>query len=252
MATPISDGGSGNGQFLINGVTIAYDASKDTINSVLQKINDSAAGVTATFDASNNQLQLTNKATGDVGITLQDVNGNFLAATGLSGGVLQSGTNLQYSVNGGGPLTSLSNTIDSSSSGIPGLSVTALDLGTTAITVQSDTSTVATAINSFVADYNAVQNYISSQTADATNSSGTVTPGTLTGDMNVEGIANPVAPVDRCGAVGNDGGRAGPQRLLVLTVAVGSFYLASPRFLDWPRSARPPAVSPSLPSAYSR
>jgi len=55
--------------------------------------------------------------------------------------------------------------------------------------VQSDTSTIATAINGFVTDYNAVQNYISSQTATTPNANGTVTPGTLTGDMNAEGIA---------------------------------------------------------------
>ena len=63
-------------------------------------------------------------------------------------------------------------------------------MGTTAISVQSDTSTIATAINSFVTDYNAVQNYISSQTASTTSSSGTVTAGTLTGDMDAEGIAD--------------------------------------------------------------
>ena len=97
---------------------------------------------------------------------------------------------MQYSVNGGGTLTSQSNTIDATASGIPGLSVTALAVGTAAISVQSDTSTIATAINSFVTDYNAVQNYISSQTATTTSSSGTVTPGTLTGDLDAEGIAD--------------------------------------------------------------
>ena len=190
FATPITDGGSGNGQFLINGVAIDFDASTDTVSSVLQKINDSSAGVTATFDAADNKIQLTNTSTGDVGISLQDVSGNFLAATGLSGGSLQRGANLQYSVNGGGTLTSESNTIDATASGIPGLSVTALSVGTADISVQSDTSTIATTINSFVTDYNAVQNYISSQTASTTSSSGTVTPGTLTGDLDAEGIAD--------------------------------------------------------------
>jgi flagellar hook-associated protein 2 len=189
LSTPISDGGSGNGQFLINGVAIDFNAATDTINSVLQKINDSTAGVTATYDASNKEFQLTNTTTGDVGMTLQDVTGNFLAATGLAGGALQRGTNLKYSVNGGGTLTSQSNTINSSTSGITGLSVTALGVGSTAVAVQSDTATIAGAINSFVTDYNAVQTYISSQTSATASSTGAVTAGTLTGDMNVEGIA---------------------------------------------------------------
>jgi flagellar hook-associated protein 2 len=189
FATAINDGGSGQGQFDINGVTIDYDASTDTINDVLQRINNSAAGVTATFDATDNKFLLTNTSTGDVGISMKDVTGTFLAATGLSGGALQPGTNLQYSINGGGTLTSQSNTIDSSTSGITGLSVTALAQDSTTVSVQSDTSTIATAIQSFVTDYNAVENYISSQTSATASSTGSVTAGLLTGDMNVETIA---------------------------------------------------------------
>ena len=37
-------------------------------------------------------------------------------------------------------------------------------------------------------DYNAVQNYISSQTSTSTDSSGNVTPGLLTGDLDAENI----------------------------------------------------------------
>ncbi len=190
LATPITGDSTGAGQFEINGVAINYNTSTDTISSVLQAINDSAAGVTATFDASNNQIQLTNKSTGNVGITMQDVTGTFLAATGLSGGHLVQGTDLEYTVNGGGTQTSHSNTIDAGSAGITGLSVTALGKGTASITVGSDTSSIATAIQSFVTDYNAAQNYISSQITTTTSSTGTATPGTLTGDINVEGIAD--------------------------------------------------------------
>ncbi|HXD01239.1 MAG TPA: flagellar filament capping protein FliD, partial [Verrucomicrobiae bacterium] len=143
----------------------------------------------ATYDSVNNRFLLTNKTAGDVGISMQDVTGNFLAATGLSGGTLQRGSNLQYNINGGGTLTSQSNTITSDTSGITGLSVTALSTGQTTVSVGSDTSTIATAITSFVNDYNAVQNYISSQVATTTDSSGNVTAGTLTGNMDIEGIA---------------------------------------------------------------
>ncbi len=188
LATPINDGGSGNGEFLINGTQINYDASTDTINDVLQRINGSAAGVTATYDGVNDSFVLTNKTTGDVGISLQDVTGNFLAATGISGGTLQRGSNLEYSINGGGTQISQSNTIDASSSGLTGLSVTASGVGTSVLTVSSDTSTISSAIQSFVNDYNTVQNYISSQTTTSTDSSGNVTPGLLTGDLDAEGI----------------------------------------------------------------
>jgi flagellar hook-associated protein 2 len=188
LATPITGDGSGNGEFTINGVPITFNTSTSTVTDVLQEINDSAAGVTATYDSLGNRFELTDTSPGNVGISLNDVTGNFLAATGLSGGTLQAGNNLEYSINGGGQLTSASNTIDAGSSGLTGLSVTAVGEGTTTISVNSDTSTISSAINSFVTDYNAVQNYISSQTATTTSSSGTVTPGLLTGDMDVEGI----------------------------------------------------------------
>jgi flagellar hook-associated protein 2 len=187
-ATQITDGGSGQGKFLINGVPITYNASTASVTDVLQEINDSTAGVTATYDSLDNRFELTDTTAGNVGISLQDVTGNFLAATGLSSGTLQAGNDLQYSINGGGTLTSQSNTIDAGSSGITGLSITALDTGTTTISVNSDTSTISSAINSLVTDYNTVQNYISGQTATSTSSTGTVTPGLLTGDMDAEGI----------------------------------------------------------------
>lgn len=168
---------------------ITFDASTDTVADVLQAINSSAAGVTATYDSVNNRFELTDTTAGNVGISLQDVTGNFLAATGLSSGTLKAGTNLEYSINNGGTLTSQTNTIDAGSSGLTGLSITALSKGITTISVNSDTSTISSAISSFVTDYNAVQTYISSQTASTTSSTGTVTPGLLTGDMDAEGIA---------------------------------------------------------------
>ena len=151
-------------------MAINFNAAKDTVNDVLQRINNSAAGVSATYDSLDNQFELTDTSPGDVGISMQDVTGNFLAASGLSTGTLQAGNNLQYSINGGGTISSQSNTIDAGSSGITGLSVTALAEGTTTITVSSDTSGISSAINSFVSDYNAVQNYISSQTPSTTSS----------------------------------------------------------------------------------
>jgi flagellar hook-associated protein 2 len=190
LATAITDGGSGNGEFTVNGVAISYDASSDSIQNILDRINSSAAGVTATYDTLNNRFTLTNNSTGDVGISMQDVTGNFLAATGLSSGTLTRGQNLLYTLNGGlQTLVSQSNTITQSSSGITGLSVTAAATGQTTVTVNSDTSKISSAIQQFVTDYNAVQTAISSQQIVSTASDGTVTPGPLTGDQTANDLA---------------------------------------------------------------
>jgi flagellar hook-associated protein 2 len=190
LTTAINDGGSGQGQFTINSVSISYNASTDNINEVLARINNSAAGVTATYDSLNNRFVLANKVTGDIGISMQDVTGNFLAATGLSGSTLQRGQNLLYSTNGGAQLVSLSNTITQTSSGIAGLSVNALKPGITTVTVSSDTSKISTAIQQFITDYNSVQKFIGSQQAVTTGSDGKVTAGVLTGDQTANGIAD--------------------------------------------------------------
>ncbi|HSA01586.1 MAG TPA: flagellar cap protein FliD N-terminal domain-containing protein, partial [Candidatus Paceibacterota bacterium] len=116
--TAILDGGSGAGEFKINGVSITFNATEDGLANVLTRINESNAGVVATYDAVNDRLQLTNKNTGDSGVALEDVTGNFLAATGLTAGTLQRGKNLTYTLNNGGTLTSASNTITEESSGL--------------------------------------------------------------------------------------------------------------------------------------
>ncbi len=188
LSTAISDGGSGNGAFSVNGVTINFNASTDTMDDVLARINNSAAGVTATYDTINNRFALTNKTTGDVGISLQDVTGNFLAATGLSGGTLQHGNNLQYTINNGGTLVSQSNIITAASSGVTGLNVTATGKGITTISIGSDTNTISSAITSFVTQYNSLQTLMQTQTAVTTGSSGSVTAGILAQDLDVNGM----------------------------------------------------------------
>jgi len=193
LSQTISDGGSGTGAFIINGVTINYNASSDSIQNVLDRINGSAAGVSAAYDTVNNRFVLTNDTTGNVGISMQDVagSGNFLAATGLSSGTLANGKNLIYTLNNGSQqLVSQSNTITQASSGIQGLSVTALGLGATTVTVSNDTSKITSAIQQFITDYNSVQTDISSQQIVTTASDGTVTPGTLTGDQTANDLAS--------------------------------------------------------------
>ncbi len=191
LATPISDGDLGQGQFIINGVSISFNASNDSIQNVLDRINNSGAGVTASFDARSDRFVLTNNLTCNLGFSMQDVTGNFLAATGLSSGTLAHGQNLLYTLNGSStPLTSQSNTITPASSGIAGLSLTALATGTVSVAVSVDASKISSALQKFVTDYNSVQNFISSQMIVTTGSDGSTTPGPLTGDQTASSLAS--------------------------------------------------------------
>lgn len=190
LNTAISDGGSGSGVFKINGVEIAFNASTDTVSAVLKRINDSTAGVTANYDSVNDRFVLTNKTSGDIGVALEDVTGNFLTATGLTSGTLQRGSNLLYTVNGGGQLVSQSNTITSDSSGITRLSVTASKTGAVTVGVNTDTTKIKDAINDFITEYNRTQSLIDSQTASTTDAKGVVTAGILTGETDASSIAS--------------------------------------------------------------
>jgi flagellar hook-associated protein 2 len=154
---------SGDLQFSINGVDIDYNADSDTVQTILDKINKSDAGVTAIYDLAQGAFSLTNKTTGDVGISIVD-NGTLAAALGLTTGTTVNGSDATFSVNGGGILTSRSNILDETAHGIKGLSVTANKIGEQTLTVAGDYTAAKDSLNDFISKYNAVQNAIEKYT----------------------------------------------------------------------------------------
>jgi hypothetical protein len=72
-----------SGSFRVNGETITWSSS-DSVGAILAGITQSGAGVVASYDGVNDRFMLTNNTTGDIGISLEDVQGNFLQATKLA------------------------------------------------------------------------------------------------------------------------------------------------------------------------
>lgn len=168
--------GSGNGSFSLNGVAISYNINTDSIGGLINRINGAGAGVTASYDSANDRVVLANKTTGDTGITTTEAAGGLLDALGLSsgsGGALVHGTNAEFRINGGALLLSRTNTLESSVHGITGLSVTVNSETTQTLQVESDAATMNTAIEGFIEKFNAVQDFIE------TNSKVTVTGTTV-------------------------------------------------------------------------
>ena len=183
--------GAGAGSFSINGVSIAFNKNTDSVQTVLGRINASDAGVTAAFDKVNDRFTLTNKSEGDVGISVSEDAGGLLAALGLNGtATLARGKNAEFKVNGGATLISTGNTLDSTSHGIAGLSITANTETTETVSVGSDTEGARKKIEDFITKYNAVQTYIEAQTRTTTSSNGAVTASTLSGNQEVTSIAS--------------------------------------------------------------
>jgi len=179
--------GAGDGSFVVNGVTIAYNLNNDSVDAVLQRINQSGAGVTASYDGVADRFVLTNSVTGDTGIAVSEAAGGLMDALGLTGAAaLVRGQNAEFSINGGATLISASNTLDASIHGITGLSVTVDSQATQTISVAGDTSGMRKAIEDFVAKFNDIQSYIADQSKVSTTVDGKVTTAVLSKDREVQ------------------------------------------------------------------
>ena len=191
LAAAIGDtDASGNGSFQINGVSLAFNVNTDSLQSVLSRINASSAGVTAAYDTSNDRFTITNKTTGNLGLSVAETSGGLLDAMGVgteSSGTSLSGTDAIYNVNGGANTVSHSNTFTDASSG---LSITAGSTGTQTVSVNSDTSGSMTAINNFIAAYNKVETAISAETKITVGADGTVTNAVFAGNQEVSGLGS--------------------------------------------------------------
>ncbi len=170
------------GTFTINGVQFAWDKTSDSLNNLISDINSSAAGVTAAYDATTDQLTLTSKTLGSSQITLSDDSGNFLAATGLLAAAQSTGTSASYRINGGALRYSTSNTVTNA---LPGVTLTFHDTTTSSVSVEigADSSSATSAIQSFVDQYNKVNADIASATKY--DSSGQGQNGVMFGDASL-------------------------------------------------------------------
>ncbi|MEO7414861.1 MAG: flagellar filament capping protein FliD [Opitutaceae bacterium] len=188
LAAPITAvDGSGNGTFSINGVSFAYNVNTDTLSSLITRINQSTAGVTATYDPANDRVKLTNKTTGDVGISVNEAAGGLLGAFGLTtAGTLVHGENAEFTVNGGAMLTSKSNTLDETAHGITGLAVTVSTEDTQTIQVSSDAKGMRAKIEDFIAKFNAVQSFLDASTKITTDAQGKVTAAALSNNREIQ------------------------------------------------------------------
>ncbi len=201
--TTLANGGTGS--FKVNGVEISYTPT-ETVGTLLQKITDSTAGVDASYDSLNDQIILTNKQAGNIGIALEDVGtNNFLAAAKLTTGTLAAGDSIKFKINGGSELTGIGNTLTEIQTGISGLTANAKALGIVSFTIGKDTAEIKAQITGVVDQYNKIQSLIDTQTASSTDANGKVTAGLLATDRNVAELSHSLrtkAVTDVTGATG--------------------------------------------------
>jgi flagellar hook-associated protein 2 len=142
----------------INGANVSYDASSDTLGDLINRINSSAAGVTARYDSQTDLVQIQNNKSGALSITVAEdgAGGDLAAKLGLLTATATLGDNAEYKIDGGPAQTSPTNTV-TTGSGVT-LTFTALTTPLTPATVSvgQDTTSAVNAVKGFVADFNSV------------------------------------------------------------------------------------------------
>jgi flagellar hook-associated protein 2 len=172
------------GKFSINGVTFTVDPTANNLNNLLQQINASSAGVYATFDAGNDRVLLTAKASGPQGISLGSAadTSNFLQAVGFLSNATQPNqlsagaavavgkdAHVQYVDNAGTPHDVFSTSNDLTNV-VPGVDIKlqqAVDgtvVAPVTVSVAQDSSALQGSITTFVSAYNAVIDEINTAT----------------------------------------------------------------------------------------
>jgi len=163
---------TGNGTLTVNGVAINY-ATTDTVTDVLNAINNSSAGVVATYDSYADKINLTSKTRGDLGISVGDSQLASAFQVSSSTGAFTAGNDTQFSVNGGATRTSSDSTLSAADLGIQGVTFTPTSTGTSSVTVSADSNTLVTDINNFIDAYNSsinmVQSYVKIDTNNSSN-----------------------------------------------------------------------------------
>jgi flagellar hook-associated protein 2 len=173
------------GVLTINGTAINYNTVTDSLTTLITAINNSAAGVTASIDRTNDQILLTRKDTGAVAIDITDTSGTLGAALKLAPGTTNAqtiGLTSQVTVDGR-VITNTSNTVSGVIDGVT-LNLAAKDPTgqVETLTVGVDTTAVQTALTALVASFNSV--------GDALDTATATTPGTTGGTA---GTSSPLA-----------------------------------------------------------
>ena len=149
-----------------------FDTTGKSIAQIMNAINNSAdAGVSAVFNSLSNRMELTSKSTGQVGIQMEDVTGNFLSAMNLvsGGNSLASqtlGVNAKVTINGTEYL-STSNEVGEAQTGLKGITLKLKQVKTDAdinVLVDQDTEKLTKAINDVVNAFNTMIGTIDTET----------------------------------------------------------------------------------------
>ena len=117
------------------GISITVDPTVDTLEDLLTRINGSDAGVTASYDSTNDTIRVVSSNLGSPTISFVSGTSNFLDITNLTTATQTAGNNSQFTIDGGPVQSRNSNTVTDA---ITDITLNLLTVGTSSINVETD------------------------------------------------------------------------------------------------------------------
>jgi flagellar hook-associated protein 2 len=172
------DGAVTAGTFSVNGITITVDPTTDTLGGILAALNESDAGVTASYDSSSDTVRVISDTLGSPTIRFGGASdtSNFLDVVNLDTAVQAAGEDTEFTVNGGAVQTRNTNSV---SDAISGVTLDFLSVGTSTVTVSSDDDAIVEEVQAFIEEFNTSVTEIRNLTSNE---------GTLRGDSGLRSI----------------------------------------------------------------
>lgn len=174
--------------FKINDYAFSFDVTQHSLHDVLEKINNSNAGVTAFYDGETDKIFISNKATGDATFKFEDIQGTFMDAIKVSGATPTSAQQAKFFFN------DVEMVRDSNSFEINGVTFNLLkaDGATATVTVEKDEDTIYESIKGFVDQYNAtiklLNTRLSEEAVEGATSDVLLSKGLLRGDSTLVSV----------------------------------------------------------------
>ena len=164
------------GTFFVNGASITVDPTTESVQDIIAKINDSDAGVVASFDTSSDTIRVVSETLGSRTINFTPGTSNFLTVTNLTGATQTEGKDSQFTIDGGPVLTRNTNEV---ADAIGDMTLTFLSLGSSTVTISTDEDKIVEKLTEFVDGFNEAVRTIREVTA---------VRGSLRNDGTIRGI----------------------------------------------------------------
>lgn len=154
-----------SGKFCINGLECAYTASEDSLQTVMDMLQNSPAQVILSYERQAHAFKLENKIKGALDIYTEDIEGNLLAALGLRGGKLNLGEPSKIRLNNTS-YAAASSQIEAIDHGVQDLSIQVIALGEGTLNISVDIQGPKDKIESqLIKPFNEIQSFIQSKAA---------------------------------------------------------------------------------------